>query len=84
MILSEPADARRVFESARARLDLVITNQPELFLDVSVPLIYISGAPDRQLLLEIEARRDALLRKPFTIRDLREAVQVALTRGESK
>jgi len=78
VLLADPVDA---LEMIRHRpVDLLITNEPwrfEPFLP-NLPILYISGAPDREFLQSHRSEMFAYLQKPFRFRGLLEGVHALL------
>lgn len=64
-----------LIETGAVQADLVITNNPQVFLPVAgrIHLLYLAAMPDPSLIARFPSARS--LRKPFSNSDLVEAVQ---------
>lgn len=72
-VLQVPAVAVRQ-SLAGDEICALITNSPRPYLDSGVPILYISGAPDDEVVLLCKSRGWVTLSKPFTREELVAAV----------
>ena len=75
VVIGEALRASELLSQGEVGADLLITNQPELFLDLAgtVRLLYIAATPDADLASRFANCR--VLRKPFRNDDLLAAVE---------
>jgi hypothetical protein len=75
VVIDEATHASELLLHGDVAADLVITNQPDLFLDLAgrVRLLYIAAVPDIDLASRFSRCR--VLRKPFRNDDLLSAVE---------
>jgi hypothetical protein len=75
VVTSEAVHASELMREGSIAADVVITNEPEVFLEFAstLPLLYIAANPDPLLISQFPTCR--VLRKPFRNDDLLEAVE---------
>ena len=79
VVLTDPDGAMGVLERQSPGIDLVITNEPWSFESCrsAVPVLYISGAPDRDFMARHRGKL-AFLQKPFRYQALLASVKSLL------
>ena len=75
VLVGAPSRASELLRHGEVAADLVITNEPDLFLDLAdkVRLLYVAATPDVDLAARFAKCR--VLRKPFRNEDLLSAVE---------
>ena len=70
-----------LIRSGEEQVSLVITNNPEEFMDFAetLPILYMAAAPDEAIASQFRAC--LTLRKPFTTQDLVDAVGALVAEG---
>ncbi|HLK46718.1 MAG TPA: hypothetical protein VKT49_01210 [Bryobacteraceae bacterium] len=78
--LADRSEAARLLAAPESNIGVLVTNQPEDFLEYSdrVPLLYLSSSPD--FTLEAAFRSCRVVTKPFVPEELAHAVDLLVSR----